>query len=301
LQNQIQLNLFVLNVWGMPEVLGSQDKPVRMNAIGRLVSHGQYDVYVFSELWLKSDHQIIKSWIPEGFSMTEYGDFSLPSCDGILSPWDCSGLAIVSRFPFLETDFLPFAETGDWQSLDGEFWAQKGAGRLKIEPIEGFSTDIIVTHTCADGPTYTNAYYRTKQAEQLVKHIEASEAEFIIVAGDLNTDPLKEEEAFAVLERSLVNSFQDFETTSTEWLKPRRATYANPENSYSCMNEPAVYDYVWHKGNKGNRIWTSYLDVPILKTLKNGEENEDPLTISLSDHEAVIANLVLWKKRSQPV
>ena len=29
-QNQIELKLFVLNVWGMPEILGSKDKTIRM-------------------------------------------------------------------------------------------------------------------------------------------------------------------------------------------------------------------------------------------------------------------------------
>ena len=34
--------------------------------------------------------------------MTSVGDLSLPSCDGVIAPEFCSGLAVVSRFPILE-------------------------------------------------------------------------------------------------------------------------------------------------------------------------------------------------------
>ena len=292
--SNIQLKVFAFNVWGMPEFLGSEDKQVRMNAIGKLVAEEDYDLYLFSELWLRSDHQIIKSWLPAGFFMTEIADFSLPSCDGIISPWDCSGLAIVSRFPFLETEFHPFLETGDWQSLDGEYWAQKGVGRVRIEPSHGFTTDVFVTHTCAEGPSYSNEYYRQKQAEQVKQIVSDSDAIFVIVGGDLNTSPSTT--TYNALGSVLVNSLQGPLITLAKVLDAERATYGNPQNYYSRGSLPVVYDYVWFTAREGNKVWSTFTDVPVLKTEKPGTK-EDNVTreISLSDHEAVIVFLKLWK------
>ena len=39
--------------------------------------------------------------------MTSVGDLSLPSCDGVIAPEFCSGLAVVSRFPILEVPLNP--------------------------------------------------------------------------------------------------------------------------------------------------------------------------------------------------
>ena len=50
---------------------------------------------------------------------------------------DCSGLAIVSRFPFKEVEFNSFTDHGDAAKMfiDGEWYARKGAGRVQIEPL----------------------------------------------------------------------------------------------------------------------------------------------------------------------
>ena len=39
----------------------------------------------------------------------------------------------------------------------------QGAGRARVEPHSGFTLDLFVTHTCAVGPSYSNAYYRESQ------------------------------------------------------------------------------------------------------------------------------------------
>jgi hypothetical protein len=43
----------------------------------------------------------------------------------------------------------------------------QGAGRARVEPHPGFTVDLFVTHTCAVGPTYTNAFYRESQVAYL--------------------------------------------------------------------------------------------------------------------------------------
>jgi hypothetical protein len=37
-----------------------------MEEIGKLISLGEYDVYLLVALWMKADHQTIKSFAPEG-------------------------------------------------------------------------------------------------------------------------------------------------------------------------------------------------------------------------------------------
>ena len=55
-----------LNTWGMPRTFGSEDKSLRMEAIGNHIKKGEYDVYLLEELWMRPDHNVIKSLIPEG-------------------------------------------------------------------------------------------------------------------------------------------------------------------------------------------------------------------------------------------
>ena len=69
---------------------------------------------------MRPDHDKIQQLIPEGtfvnsntvinnalgWDTTSVGDLSLPSCDGVIAPEFCSGLAVVSRFPILEVPFI---------------------------------------------------------------------------------------------------------------------------------------------------------------------------------------------------
>ena len=87
---------------------------------GNLTQSSGWDIFVLSDLWMRPDHDKILQLIPEGmlcstmretrvnththtgWDMTSVGDLSLPSCDGVIAPEFCSGLAVVSRFPILE-------------------------------------------------------------------------------------------------------------------------------------------------------------------------------------------------------
>ena len=47
-----------------------------------IVSKGEYDLYLFQELWMEKDYDTIKSALPDGFHITNYHDFSdtSPKC-----------------------------------------------------------------------------------------------------------------------------------------------------------------------------------------------------------------------------
>ena len=62
------LRVMALNTWGMPATFGSQDKELRMQAIGEHIARGEHDLYLLSELWMRPDHNTIKSLLPANWT-----------------------------------------------------------------------------------------------------------------------------------------------------------------------------------------------------------------------------------------
>jgi len=296
----VVLKVMALNTWGMPATFGAKDKALRMEAIGKMIQKKEYDIYLLEELWMRPDHAKIRSLVPAGYRMTEVMDLNNPHqetiCDGKIGPDGCSGLAIVSRHNLTQIQFFPYTDHGTiW---DGEAWARKGVGRVRIEPHPNVTVDVFVTHTCAsDG----NRWYRQRQVKELVKFVGKSDADFIILGGDFNVDPKAnaDETTYHDIKSIMVNSIEEFFKRIEDWLVPKKATYANPQNTYSKIYKPRLYDYIFHKAKGRNIIVTNLFNIPFLKTLKslgkNATEVESHKEVSLSDHEAVTANLLLWK------
>ena len=169
------------NTWGIPHTFGSKDKEERMEKIGHLLGRGDYDLVLLEELWMRPDHETIKSSLGPEFYMTEYDD--LNKCQGTIWPWGCSGLAIISRyssglhtsslfhhpsssnynipirrFPILEKNFTQFTNQGPFSHIfsDGEYFSGKGVGRVAISPKEGIEVDVFVTHTISEGNLIIN-------------------------------------------------------------------------------------------------------------------------------------------------
>jgi len=288
--NAVGLKVMSLNIWGMPRTFGSADKEDRMLAIGKHIQKGEYDMYLLEELWMRPDHNMIKSLIPEGYYMTEVGDLA-SNCDGVIGPEGCSGLAIISKYPLLEIKFHGFSDHGDAWWGDGEYLARKGVGHVRIEPLEGYIVDVFVTHTCASD---YNHYYRQRQVKELVQVVGNSDADFVILGGDFNVDPHvnANETTLGDIKSIMVNSIEEFFLSIENWLVPTKATYGNPVNSYSSQYTPVLYDYIFHKPRGNNMMWTNLFEIPFLKWLKNNESE-----MSFSDHEAVTANLLLLKAK----
>ena len=98
----LALKVMSLNTWGMPASLGSYDKEMRMAAIGQYINQSEHDIYLLEELWMRPDYATIKASLPDGWHMTEYSEMTNGGCDGAVAPDGCSGLAVVSRYPFIE-------------------------------------------------------------------------------------------------------------------------------------------------------------------------------------------------------
>ena len=143
-----------------------------------------------------ADYYTVRAKIPPGYFMTEFRGLSLSDCDGRISPFCCSGLSIISKFPFHEVEFNSYTEHGDWTkaTIDGEWFARKGVGRVRIEPKEGVTMDVFVTHTAADPDpkyhSYTNEWYRDQQVKELMEsYVTKSKADLVLLAGDFNAGP----------------------------------------------------------------------------------------------------------------
>jgi len=328
-EEPIALNILSMNCWGVPHAYGSQDKEVRMKHIGEMVEKKEHDLYLFQELWMRPDHAVIQQHANKsGYHMTEVGDLALPNwCDGRATPMYCSGLAIASKYPIIEKEFRVFSVHGDYLWKDGEAYARKGVGRIRISPARNTTIDVFVTHTAAGDD---NAYYRQIQTKEIVDFVTSSTADFSFIGGDFNIDPrMDKETTFITLTTALKSAMLDFFGYLEEVLNPKRATYGNPDNTYSNTSEtgPQLYDYIFHRSKGWNLFTTNLFNVPILKTLlirdvdsaapsnstvdatknENNDANGHSVEkrsikedmISLSDHEAITSNVLLFKYRWQ--
>jgi len=235
---------------------------------------------------MRPDHATIAGLLPNGYYMSSVGDFSLSTCDGVVAPEFCSGLAIVSRHPVLEKHFTSFSAHGDlfW---DYEYFLRRGVGRIRISLGTDCLVDVFVTSLAT---LQYNHYYREKQASQLAEVVLSSDADFVIVGGDFNVDPLDNEETYNTVEESLKNSAEEFfKHDKAKWMDPKLATFGNKANTYSSREHPVIYDYVWYKAKEGGVVTVEDYRVPILKT-KGGRG------VSFSDHEAVAAEFGFSKE-----
>jgi len=278
------LKLLSLMVWGSPGSFGTYDKELRIAAIGNLTQRPDWDIFVLSDLWMRPDHDKIQQLIPEGWDMTSVGDLSLPSCDGVIAPEFCSGLAVVSRFPILEVDFTAFAVSGDllW---DYEYFLRRGLGRVRVEPTRGEKVDIYVTSLASMDYNY---WYREHQAAQLVPLLAKSDANYLVLAGDFNVDPRDGEATYKTFKGALTDSVEEYyKDDKSKWLDPNLSTLGNPANSYTSKGaHPVIYDYVWYRPAKDKAISVSSYQVPHLTT--GGKKD-----VSLSSHEGVSVTLTL--------
>ena len=88
---------------------------------------------------------------------------------------------------------------GDLWWQDGEFWARKGVGRVRVAPSHNLSLDIFLTSLAAND---YNSYYRQIQASEFGAAIRASDADFVIAGGNLEVDPRSSETSYRDVARS---------------------------------------------------------------------------------------------------
>jgi len=276
-----ELRILSLSVWGAPSSLGTQDKTERIAAVAAFVANStEYDLVLLQDLWMRPDHETIRASLPEDRVMTRVGDLAPALCDGRVLPTSCSGLAIVSRFPILETEFKVFSVHGDFFWFDGEYEARRGIGRMRIQPARNATVDIFVTAMAASD---YNFYYRQIQAKEFAQEVKNSDADYILAGSALNSDPRNSESSYqSVRESGLSNGCEAF--AGQTWIQQRYCTYGQKSNSYSTGATPLIYDYIWYKAAKERSVSVEHFKVLLLK---------DKAGKSFSNHEAVEATVKL--------
>jgi len=240
------MTVLAYNVWGMSF---APYKYYRMKALSRLLqrSADHYDVILICELWLLVDYNIIKRKLPEGFHITSWD-----LVNTAFSPGGSAGLAIISRFPFLEVEpmFFGAGVRGHLAALDGEVVSRKGALRAKID-FNGHLVDVVATHLIGEILTGdpncendrdVNENHRQGQTKELLRFIESSccNSDLVLLAGDFNFD--KTHESY-----QLVTSANFEDTGSRE--EDKRSTWGHPDNK-SGNSPPHLLDYVFVRSNQ---------------------------------------------------
>ena len=138
-----------------------------------------------------------------------------------------------------------YADRGQISAWDGEYFARKGALKVKII-WENHKVDLVVTHLVAESQDLwssadLNKSTRQNQIMELLQFVNNScdDSDFVVLGGDFNFGVTDDSYKF-VLEN-------DFFDTGAETKD--RVTWGHPENTWG--NSPAyLIDYVFVKSNR---------------------------------------------------
>ncbi|KNZ53888.1 hypothetical protein VP01_310g11 [Puccinia sorghi] len=151
-------------------------------------SHSSNSLHIVAlqELWVYHDFLVIRDRAKEGGF--QYSKFFHSAALG-------SGLAILSRFPIVESHFHPYLLNGHpLHFIQGDFFVGKSVGSCLLDVpnighVEVFTTHLYAPHD-VPAPEWKRAH-RTAQAWELAKLVKASaeRGRTVFVCGDLNSVP----------------------------------------------------------------------------------------------------------------
>ncbi|KAJ9113848.1 hypothetical protein QFC19_000041 [Naganishia cerealis] len=181
------LSVLTLNVWGLKFI--SKDRTPRIAAIAEyLATHAEatshpgtgFDIVCLQECWVQKDFETIKARCKIVF----------PYSSGALG----SGLAILTRYPIISAQALPYSLSGlPLAVIAGDFFVNKAAGNVVILHPELGEVEVWNTHMHAagEGGPQTQQAHRMAQAWQLANAIRAAaeRGRYVIASGDFNSSP----------------------------------------------------------------------------------------------------------------
>jgi len=174
----MRIKVASLNVWALPEPFAA-DVHARMTAIGERLADLPADVIAFQEVWTGAARDVLlEHGVRAGYLHNWFLDDAIGG----------SGLLVLSRLPFIESHFEPFALSGYPEQLDnGEFLSGKGFAHLRVPGPDGPIT-ILNTHLHArygSRVSHQFAPHRIGQIIQLASRVHAHD-EPVVMAGDFN-------------------------------------------------------------------------------------------------------------------
>ena len=182
-----QLRVLTLNVWGLNYI--SKLRVERIKAIASALNapaSPTYDFVCLQEIWYESkDWRYLKSALEQRYP---HAKFFLSGAFG-------SGLAILSRWPILETRTHPYSLNGlPIHVHHGDWFVGKACGAVTIDHPQLGLLDVWNTHFVAAGGETgpeSRRSHRITQAYELATNARNSalRGRHVICAGDLNSTP----------------------------------------------------------------------------------------------------------------
>lgn len=171
------LRVLTLNAAGIPFV--HPGIAVRMPAIAARIKAGDYDVVGLQEVWRDRDAQALAQAAGLAYSARFFHRLAVGT-----------GLAILSRYPILETHEIHFSCTPSiFRVTQGEALAGKGALMARVKTPKG-DLDVYDVHFVSD---YPDSRYFTLRLTQVFELSEAMErwsaGRPVLLLGDLNAGP----------------------------------------------------------------------------------------------------------------
>jgi endonuclease/exonuclease/phosphatase family metal-dependent hydrolase len=185
LEESGSLDILTYNIHGLPSAVTGDDTQARITQIAPMLSG--FDLVGLQEDWIDEFYPILT----EGSDL-EYSDrFDEPLDDKVYG----AGLSFLGTYPVL--DFTHIYYTSCYGLLDNasDCFASKGLQRIEVEIAESTIIHIYNTHLEAgNGPEDHDV--RTSQIDEILTQLNGYSQGFpVILMGDFNLEPDKEEEA----------------------------------------------------------------------------------------------------------
>jgi len=132
------MRVLTLNIWGLGLGL-APDRAFRVLELGKTFSAVDADVIALQEVWTTLDREhLIKAGDAAGLHYAHYFE----------SGRSGSGLLTLSRYPIIDLGFYPFRSKGYPDKWEGDFYAGKGVGVVRLDTPNGI-VDVYNAHTQA--------------------------------------------------------------------------------------------------------------------------------------------------------
>ncbi|EGG05254.1 uncharacterized protein MELLADRAFT_36888, partial [Melampsora larici-populina 98AG31] len=218
-----------------------------------------YDVVALQELWVYHDFCVIRDRAKEGGLI--YSKWFHSAALG-------AGLAILSRYPIIESHFYAYALNGHaLHFIEGDFFVGKAVGSCLLDvplvgQVEVFSTHLYAPHD-VPAPEWKRAH-RTAQAWELGKLAKASaeRGRTVFVCGDLNSVPSSLPITILQAHGQLRDSWQSSHPTNLSCITNNEASYRNAikEEGITCDSLINTFTASKNAANRGAKGFGKRLD-----------------------------------------
>lgn len=270
----LRLNVLTLNCWGVP---WSQDREIRMHAIGVEVARMGVDLVGFQELYFEADRQKILDLISKDGLIYHHYYHS-----GLLG----SGLLIISRFPILETRFWGYSLNGRPQDLvRPDFYAGKGLAFAQLKTPAGrvdfYNTHLIAPYLEIGEDVYFS--HRVAQAVDLANILTSTSRGLpLILTGDFNTTPDRLTYRTCVKLGEIQDSYLESNGTDP-------GVTVTTEIPYLLVHEPERTDFIFYRRGCAKHLLVTSSEVTLAKVAPDFTNQIQ----AYSDHYGVRTNFCL--------